>query len=197
MIRDAAMLVAFSAKQSLRLLVSHQGDRLADYLKHDERVIKALLQPSQLQVLAATHYRYNMRRLKVFQLQVRPVVDLRTMVLPQRLEISSCGCQLEGLDPSYVDFHLQLNSWLQAEADHLVGEAALAVEVKRPPILSMIPHRVLQASGRRILINMIGGIRARVAQQIIPDFKTWCGGTVTPTSRSTAANPSTSASAKN
>lgn len=167
------MLVAFSAQQNLRLVVDHQNGRLADYLTQDERVVRALLRPSQLEVLAPARYRYNMSRLQVFQLEVRPVVDLRTTVVPQRLEIRSCDSRLEGLGSGY-GFQLQLYSWLAAEVDHLVGEASLTVKVKRPPMLRLVPQSVLEATGRRILANIVGRLQARVVRQVVPDFRAWC-----------------------
>ena len=169
------MLVAFSAQQNLRMVIEHQNGHLADYLAQDERVVRALLRPSQLEVLTATRYRYNMSRLQVFQLQVRPVVDLHTTVLPQRLEIRSYGSRLEGLGSGH-DFQLQLYSWLQADADHLLGEASLAVSVKRPPMLKLVPHSVLEATGHRILAGIISRLQARVTRQVVPDFRAWCRG---------------------
>jgi len=72
------MPLAFSASQQLQLDVSVQPERLASYLQDQDRVVKALLDPSQLEPIGPGRYRYTVTQLQVFQLQIQPLVDLRT-----------------------------------------------------------------------------------------------------------------------
>ncbi|MEX1316297.1 MAG: DUF1997 domain-containing protein [Synechococcaceae cyanobacterium] len=167
------MPLAFSASQQLRLPIPHQSERLASYLNEEERVVQALLNPRQLKRLGPGHYSYSVTRLQVFQLQIQPVVELRTQPSPGRLELEALDCQLEGLG-LVDDFQLTLHSWLAAGESGLEGEASLSVEVSQPPLLKLIPARVLESTGRSVLSGILLGIKGRVGQQVVEDFQRWC-----------------------
>ncbi|MFM8524013.1 MAG: DUF1997 domain-containing protein [Cyanobacteriota bacterium] len=167
------MTLAFSARQTLCLNAAGDGERLADYLADEERVIGALLNLQQLEPLAPGHYRYTVTRLQVFQLQIQPIVDLRARLSSGRIDLEATDCRLEGL--GMVDhFQLSLESWLVASDDGLEGEATLSVQVSQPPLLRMIPARVLEATGRSLLGGILLGIRTRVSQQLLGDYRRWC-----------------------
>lgn len=167
------MPLAFSASQQLQLTVSHQPQRLAHYLTQEDRVVKALLNPSQLEALAPGRYRYAVTHLQVFQLQIQPVVQLLTHASPGRIELEAIDCQLEGLG-LVDDFELTLHSWLEATDSGLTGEATLDVRVSQPPLLRLIPARVLEATGRSLLAGILLGIKGRVGQQLLADYEVWC-----------------------
>lgn len=167
------MPLAFSAKQHLQLEVSEQADRLANYLCDEDRVVKALLDPNQLQYLAPGAYRYEVTHLQVFQLQIKPVVQLRTHSTPGQVVLEAMDCELEGLG-LVDDFQLTLGSWLKAGSKGLEGEATLAVSVSQPPLLKLIPAKVLEATGHSLLAGILLGIKSRVANQLLADFQQWC-----------------------
>ena len=167
------MSLAFSASQQLNLQVSRHRERLSDYLAQDERVVSALLDPRQLTPLEAGHYRYTVSQLQVFQLRIQPIVDLRTHRSPGRLELEAIDCHLEGLG-LVDDFVLTLRSWLSASSEGLQGEATLGVQVSQPPLLKLIPAKVLEATGHSLLAGILLGIKGRVCQQLLHDFEAWC-----------------------
>ena len=167
------MPLAFSASQQLQLAIEQGAERLTAYLADEERVVKALLDPNQLEWLCPGHYRYTVTRLQVFQLDIQPVVQLRTHGVPGRLELEAIDCELEGLG-LVDDFQLTLHSWLQASPDVLAGEARLNVQVSHPPLLRLIPPRVLEATGRSLLAGILRTIKGRVGQQLVHDFENWC-----------------------
>jgi len=167
------MPLAFSASQQLQLDVSVQPERLASYLQDQDRVVKALLDPSQLEPIGPGRYRYTVTQLQVFQLQIQPLVDLRTSLEPGRIVLEATDCELEGLG-LVDDFQLTLGSWLAAGARGLEGEATLAVAVSQPPLLKLIPAKVLEATGRSLLAGILLGIKGRVGQQLLSDFQNWC-----------------------
>ena len=167
------MPLAFRASQQLQLDVSDQPERLAYYLNDQDRVVKALLDPNQLEPLGPGRYRYAVTHLQVFQLQIQPVVDLRTHLTPGRLVLEATECELEGLG-LVDDFQLTLGSWLAAGATGLEGEASLAVAVSQPSLLKLIPARVLEATGRSLLKGILLGIKGRVGQQLLSDYRLWC-----------------------
>ena len=80
------MPLAFSASQALHLPVERQPGALGTYLNDEERVIGALLDPSQLTPLGNGRYRYTVTQLQVFQLQIQPVVELVARRSPGRIE---------------------------------------------------------------------------------------------------------------
>ena len=167
------MPLAFSASQFLRLAVPEQTHRLAHYLNDEDRIVRALLDPSQLELLGGGRYRYAVKPLKAFQLQIQPVVQLQTQCCLERLEIEALDCQLEGFD-LVDDFTLTLQSWLRPTESGLEGEARLAVSVSRPAVLSLIAPKVLEATGRSLLGGILLGMRKRVGQQLLVDFRHWC-----------------------
>jgi hypothetical protein len=177
------MTLAFSASQQLSLPVVERAECLASYLDDEERVIQALLDPSQLEKLAPGHYRYEVTHLKVFQLQIKPVVELQARRQPGRLELEAIDCDLEGLG-LVDDFRLTLSSWLEVRDDGLEGEAELAVQVSRPAVLRLIAPKVLEATGRSLLAGILLGIRTRVSQQLLRDFSRWCENRAAPGSES-------------
>ncbi|MDA0716820.1 MAG: DUF1997 domain-containing protein [Cyanobacteria bacterium] len=167
------MPLAFSASQQLQLDVSHQPERLAAYLSDQDRVVKALLDPNQLEPISPGRYRYAVTHLQVFQLQIQPVVDLRIRLAQGRLVLEATDCELEGLG-LVDDFQLTLGSWLAAGANGLEGEASLAVTVSQPSLLKLIPAKVLEATGRTLLAGILLGIKGRVGQQLLSDYRLWC-----------------------
>ena len=167
------MPLAFSASQALQLSVKQRSEQLPHYLNDEERVIGALLDPSQLENLGQGRYRYTVTRLQVFQLQIQPVVELVARRSPNRIELEALDCELEGLG-LVDDFQLTLHSWLEASADGLNGEACLAVSVSQPSLLKLIPVKVLEATGRSLLAGILLGIKTRVQQQLLNDFEAWC-----------------------
>lgn len=169
------MPLAFSASQQLSLPVIEPAALLPSYLDDEGRVVRALLDERQLVQLGPGRYRYNVTRVQVFQLQIQPVVELQALHEPGRLVLQALDCQLEGLG-LVDDFQLQLKSWLQARGNGLEGEASLAVQVSRPPLLRLIPAPALEATGRSVLSAILLGIRKRVSQQLIADFHDWCAG---------------------
>jgi hypothetical protein len=167
------MPLAFQASQQLTLPVSAQAERLSAYLDDEARVVAAMLDPSQLEPLGPGQYRYTVTRVQVFQLQIQPIVKLQARHRDGRLELEALDCQLEGLG-LVDDFQLRLSSWLAAGPAGLEGEACLSVQVSRPSLLKLIPPKVLEATGSSVLAGILLGIRNRVGQQLVDDFRSWC-----------------------
>ena len=167
------MPLAFRASQQLTLAVNRHGDRLPAYLRQEQRVVNALLDPDQLEPLGPGRYRYAVSPLQVFQLRIQPIVELATRLEGDRLELEARDCQLEGLG-LVDDFVLTLSSWLRADGQGLSGEATLAVEVSQPPLLRLIPAGVLEATGQSLLSGILLGIKGRVGQRLLGDFERWC-----------------------
>ncbi len=167
------MPLAFSARQQLTLPVIQPADLLPAYLDDEGRVVQALLDGRQLEYLGRGRYRYTVTRMQMFQLQFQPVVELQALYQRGRLQLEAIDCQLEGLG-EVDDFELKLHSWIQASETGLEGEASLAVQVSQPPLLRLVPARLLEATGQSLLSAILLGIRKRVSQQLVGDFHDWC-----------------------
>lgn len=167
------MPLAFSASQELQLSVAEQADRLPAYLNNEERVVKALLDARQLEPLGPGRWRYSVTHLQLFQLQIHPIVELSCQLEPGSIQLQALDCQLEGLG-IVDDFQLSLCSKLAASAAGLQGDATLAVQVSQPPLLKLVPARVLEATGRSLLAGILLSIRSRVGSQLLDDFQRWC-----------------------
>ena len=171
-----SMPLAFEASQKLDLPVRTGAERLPTYLLEEERVLGALLDARQLTPLQPGRYRYVVTSLKVFQLHVKPVVSLQIHMEGDTLEMRALDCELEGLG-IVDDFALNLEARLTCTPEGLQGNAHLSVSVSQPSLLKLIPKRVLESTGESILSGILIGIKARVGQQLIDDYRSWCGAT--------------------
>lgn len=171
--REMVMPLAFCASQRLDLPVKHLSEQLPEYLQQENRVIGSLLDPRQLTRLGPGTYRYTVTSLQVFQLQVKPVVSLEIETEGGTMHMRALDCELEGLG-IVDDFNLTLEARLSCDSKGLSGDARLAVQVSQPPLLRLIPRRVLETTGESILSGILLGIKTRVGQQLIADFKRWC-----------------------
>ena len=67
-----------------------------------------------------------------------------------------------------------LDANLRATDRGLEGEALLGVTVSQPPLLRLIPPKILESTGQSILNGILLGIKGRVSKQLIEDFRQWC-----------------------
>ena len=63
---------------------------------------------------------------------------------------------------------------LEATDFGLEGEALLGVSVSQPPLLKLLPKKILESTGHSVLNGILLGIKSRVQQQLIKDFVNWC-----------------------
>ncbi len=169
------MSLAFNARQKLDLIVQVNAELLPDYLLQQERVVGAMLDPNKLKSLGSGSFRYEVTSFKVFQLQVNPVVSIAVENTENQIRMKVTDSHLEGLG-LVDDFDLTLDAILQATPNGLEGEALLGVTVSRPPLLNLIPPKILESTGESILNGILLGIKARVGKQLVQDFQNWCNG---------------------
>ena len=167
------MSLAFRASQQLDLPVSSNVELLTDYLLEQERVVGAMLDPQKLTLLAPGSFRYTVTSLNVFQLQINPVVGIEVVNTDGKLRMRATDSELKGLG-MVDDFKLTLDATLEASSNGLEGEAILGVTVSQPPLLKLIPAKVLESTGQSILSGILIGIKARVSKQLLQDFRDWC-----------------------
>ena len=167
------MLLSFDAKQKLKLSVSKNKEYLSNYLLEEERVVGAMLDSKKLVPEGDGKYKYTVTSFKVFQLDINPVVSIGVENKDGILKMSALDSQLDGLG-IIDDFNLILKANLEATPTGLEGEAMLGVSVSQPPILKLVPKKILESTGHSVLNGILLGIKARVQQQLVNDFLDWC-----------------------
>ena len=167
------MLLSFDARQKLKLSVTTNKERLSKYLLQEERVVGAMLDPNKLIPEGQGKYKYNVTSFRVFQLDVNPVVSIAVENKNGVLVMSALDSKLDGLG-IVDDFNLLLKANLKATDIGLEGEALLGVTVSQPPLLRLIPKKILESTGHSVLNGILLGIKTRVQQQLIKDFTNWC-----------------------
>ncbi len=167
------MTLAFAARQKLDLPVTSKAELLPEYLLQQERVVGAMLDAEKLTLLAPGSFRYNVTSFKVFQLEVNPVVSIGVVNSDRKIRMHATDSELDGLG-LVDDFELTLDATLEATSTGLEGEALLGVTVSQPPLLKLIPQKVLESTGQSILSGILLGIKTRVSKQLIADFTKWC-----------------------
>ena len=118
-------------------------------------------------------YKYTVTSFRVFQLDVNPVVSIAVENNNGALIMSAIDSKLDGLG-IVEDFKLILKANLQATEIGLEGEALLGVTVSQPPLLKLIPKKILESTGHSVLNGILLGIKSRVQQQLVKDFLNWC-----------------------
>tara|TARA_A100001037_G_C14931045_1_gene536058 strand:+ start:78 stop:596 length:519 start_codon:yes stop_codon:yes gene_type:complete len=167
------MLLAFDAKQKLNLSVKSKKEYLSNYLLEEERVVGAMLDSRKLVPEGEGKYKYTVTSFKVFQLDINPVVSIGVENKDGVLIMSALDSKLDGLG-MIDDFKLILKANLQATDIGLEGEALLGVSVSQPPLLKLVPKKILESTGHSVLNGILLGIKARVQQQLVKDFLDWC-----------------------
>ncbi len=167
------MLLAFDAKQKLKLSVKRNKKYLSNYLLEEERVVGAMLDSNKLVPEGEGKYKYTVTSFRVFQLDVNPVVSIAVENKDGVLKMSALDSKLDGLG-LIEDFNLILKANLEATDLGLEGEALLGVSVSQPPLLKFVPKKILESTGHSVLNGILLGIKSRVQQQLIKDFINWC-----------------------
>ncbi len=167
------MLLSFEAKQKLKLSVTRNKEYLSKYLLEEERVVGAMLDSKKLVYEAEGRYKYTVTSFKVFQLDINPVVSIAVENEGGVLRMSALDSTLDGLG-MVDDFNLILRANLEATDIGLEGEALLGVSVSQPPLLKLVPRKILESTGHSVLNGILLGIKSRVQQQLVKDFLDWC-----------------------
>ena len=167
------MLLAFDAKQKLKLSVTSNKEYLSNYLLEEDRVVGAMLYSRKLVPEGEGKYKYTVTSFKVFQLDINPVVSIGVESKDGVLTMRALDSKLDGLG-MIDDFKLILKANLKATEIGLEGEALLGVSVSQPPLLRLVPKTILESTGHSVLNGILLGIKARVQKQLVNDFLDWC-----------------------
>lgn len=173
------MQTKFTATQTVTIPVPPHKISIQHYLRQPQRLIHALVDPSQSQQISEDCFRLKMRSRQFMMLTLQPIVDIRLWIDESGvLHLEAIRCELGGLDFVNQRFKLSLNGILAlSKAQTLVGKADLAVSVEIPPMLRMTPKAIITATGNGMLKSILSSVKHRLVQQIVEDYQQWAEAT--------------------
>ncbi len=172
------MNVCFSATQSVEIVVPEQPIPIQHYLRQPQRLIHALIDPSQVESLGHDQFRFKMRPLHFMTLSLQPTVDLQISADSQgEIQLRSTACEIRGIEYINQRFHLnlmgQLAPYQKKNKTYLVGQADLKVQIDMPPPFSLTPRPILEATGNGLLRSVLLTIKQRLVHQLLVDYCAW------------------------
>lgn len=172
------MNVCLSAVQSVEIAVPEQPIPIQHYLRQPQRLIRALIDPSQVETLGDDCFRFKMRPLHFMMLSLQPTVDLRIWAEPdETIQLQSIACEIRGVEYINQRFDLNLRGQLvpiqQQTKTYLKGQANLLVQVDLPPPLSMTPRPIVETTGNGLLRSVLLTIKQRLVHQLLLDYCSW------------------------
>lgn len=180
------MDVCFSAVQLVEMVVPEQPIPIQHYLRQPQRLIRALVDPNQVEPLKDNCFRFKMRPLHFMMLNLQPIVDLRIWVEPDgTIYLRSVDCEIRGVEYINQRFNLdlvgQLSPIQQQGKTYLKGQADLQVQVDLPPPLSLTPRAILETTGNGLLRSVLLTIKQRLVHQLLADYCSWVSTQLEPT----------------
>jgi hypothetical protein len=172
------MQVKFVANQSLDLTVAEHGVPICHYLRQPQRLVKALVDPSQIESLSDRLFCLKMRPLNFLHFTLQPTVEMQVWAESDgTLHIQSTACEIRGIEYINQRFHLDLVGKLVPTAaggkTHLNGRADLSVQVDLPPALWFTPSPILEAAGNSLLKSVLLTVKQRLSHQLLVDYSQW------------------------
>lgn len=165
----------FVATQSVSIAVPDEKISMRHYLRQPQRLIYALVEPSQAEQIADNCFRLKMRSRQFLMLTLQPIVDIKLWTDSDgTLRLEAIQCELGGID--FVNQHFQLNLeglLFLNDQQCLEGQADLAVTVDIPPMLWMTPKSIVNGAGQSMLKGILASVKNRLVQQIIVDYQKW------------------------
>ena len=171
-------MTRFYAAQSVSLLVPEQPIPIQHYLRQPKRLVKALIDPRQIELLSEGKFRLKMRPLSFMMIQIQPIVDLQIWAGAEDIILlKSVRCEIRGNDYINRRFDLNLTGQLSPQSvgskTQLQGQANLEVEIQLPPALWLTPKSFLEATGNGLLHSVLLTIKQRLMRQLLSDYLQW------------------------
>ncbi|MEM9151259.1 MAG: DUF1997 domain-containing protein [Cyanobacteria bacterium P01_F01_bin.3] len=186
-------MVRFSASQAVTISVPPQPHSIEAYLCEVDRLVYALVDAKQVQVLGPNLFRVKMNAIKFLGLSLQPVCDLEVWLERDTVRLRSNRCVVEGYEPFNQRFTLNLQGYLvtQSTADgkKLRGQANLGVGVDLPQAMRFTPRPLVEGAGNGVLNGILVTLKQRLMRQLIDNYCQWAS-----SSEPSATGPSTKVS---
>lgn len=174
------MNVCFSAVQSVEIAVPNQPIPIQHYLRQPQRLIRSLIDPSQVESLGDKCFRFKMRPVHFMTLSLQPTVDLQIWAESDgAIYLRSISSEIRGIAYINQRFSLDLEGKLipqQSQSKtYLKGQADLQVQVDLPPPLSFTPRPLVETTGNGLLHSVLLTIKQRLVHRLLADYCDWVG----------------------
>ena len=170
-------MVRFSASQSVSISVPQQPLPIESYLAEPERLVYALADRTQVEMLKPTLFRLRMKAIRFFGISVRPICDIKVWLEKDTVRLSSNHCEVEEYDLLNDSFALNLQGYLVVQSTpkgkKLRGQANLMVDVELPPVLGFTPMTLVSRTGSGILNGILITMKQRLMRQLIANYSAW------------------------
>ncbi|MFK8181920.1 MAG: DUF1997 domain-containing protein [Phormidesmis sp.] len=170
-------MVRFSASQSVTISVPPKPKAIEDYLSEVSRLVYALLDEQQVEVIHPNLFRVRMRPIKFLNISVCPVSDIRVWREDDVVRLSSDKCFLEGQEAFNERFAISMQGYLvvqpTTQGQNLRGQANLGVSVDLPQALKLTPKPLLERTGNGLINGILVTLKQRLMRQLIEDYCDW------------------------
>ena len=170
-------MVRFSASQSVSISVPPKPQAIEDYLNDVSRLVYALLDENQVEVIHPNLYRVSVKPIKFLSLSVRPVSDIRIWREDNVIRLSSNKCFLEGQETFNDRFSINMQGYLLVQpgdkGQKLRGQANLGVSVDLPQAMKLTPKPLLERAGSGLMNGILVTLKQRMMRQLIKDYCEW------------------------
>jgi hypothetical protein len=174
--RLTAML-RFSASQSVTISVPLQPLPIEAYLSEVDRLMYALIDEPQVEVLDPNLFRVKVRPIRFIGLSLQPICDIKVWLEDGTVRLSSNQCYLEGHESFNQKFSLNLQGYLvvqpTSEGQKLRGQANLGVGVDLPQAMRLTPQPLLERAGNGLLNGILIALKQRMMRQLIQNYCAW------------------------
>ncbi|NJM97636.1 MAG: DUF1997 domain-containing protein [Phormidesmis sp. RL_2_1] len=170
-------MVRFSASQSVTISVPSQPLSIEAYLSEADRLVYALVDASQVEVLSSALFRVKVRPIRFIGLSLQPICDIEVWSEGGTVRLCSNRCQIEGYESFNERFSLNLQGYLVPQftqsGQKLRGQANLSVSVDLPQAMRLTPKPLLERTGNSILNGILITLKQRLMRQLINDYCAW------------------------
>lgn len=173
-------MVRFSASQAVTISVPTQPLSIEAYLSEPERLVYALVDSQQVEILSPNLFRVKVRAIKFLGFAIQPVCDIEVWLEDETVRLSSNRCQIEGYESFNQKFSMTMQGYLVSQASHkrtekksLRGQANLIVSVDLPQAMSFTPKPLLERTGNGLLNGILITLKQRLMRQLISEYCAW------------------------
>ncbi|MEM8611361.1 MAG: DUF1997 domain-containing protein [Cyanobacteria bacterium P01_H01_bin.105] len=172
-------MVHLHASQSVEITISPAPVPIGQYLINTERLVYALADPSQIEVLGPHTFQFRMRSIKFLMLTLEPIADVQ--IYPNDCDeviIYSDSCRLRHQAALNRRFSFKLQGWLVARPDNsgVSGNAELDIDIDLPTALRFTPKPLLESTGNAIVSGILSTIKQRLQRRLVHEYRGWTTG---------------------
>ncbi|EDX86684.1 hypothetical protein S7335_4390 [Synechococcus sp. PCC 7335] len=176
-------MVRFTACQAVTISVPEQPLPIETYLSEPQRLVTALVDKTQVEVLGPNLFRLKIRPLKFVGLTIQPVCDIEIWLEEQTVRLRSNQCHIEGYESFNQKFSMDMQGYLVSQSTStgkkLRGQANLRVSVDLPSVATLMPRPILVRTGNGLLNSILITLKQRLMRQLITDYCNWATADVT------------------